>query len=115
MDSQGESFLNLLPIEWVEKVPKYSPPRGCIPPLAEQNRREQPGFRSGCSGSARHLSPTPFRKTESLLWSGQPNHYPTRTYERTTASLCPARGGMRPLGRSRIHHLGSGHSGWWKI
>ena len=98
MDSQGESFLNLLPIEWVEKVPKYSPPRGCIPPMAGQNRREQLGFRSGCLASARHLSPTPFRKTECHLRSGQPNHFPTRTDETPAASLCPAMGGMRPLG-----------------
>jgi hypothetical protein len=83
------------------KGPKDSPPRGCVPPLTGQNRREQPGFRSGCPGSARHLSPIRLRKTESLPRSGQQNHDQTRTDERTTASLCPVRGGMRPLGPSR--------------
>jgi len=92
----------LLPIEWVEKVPPYSPPRGCVPPMAGQNRREQPGFRSGCLASARHLSPTRLRKTECQLRSGPPNHFPTRTDETPAASLCPAMGGMRPLGPSQV-------------
>jgi len=94
-------FWALFPIEWVERVPQYSPPRGCVPPMAGQNRREQPGFRRGCLASARHLSPNPFRKTESQFRSRQPKHFPTRTHERTGASLCPAMGGMRPLGPSR--------------
>jgi hypothetical protein len=58
-------LMALLPIEWVEKVPKYAPPKGCVPPLAGQNRREQPGFRSDCSGSAMHLSPIPLGKCKS--------------------------------------------------
>jgi hypothetical protein len=114
-DLPGFNDSALLPIEWVERVPKYSPPRGCVPPMAGQNRREQPRFRSGCLASARHLSPIPLRKTESQLRSGQPNHDPTRTDERTSASLCPARGGVRPLGPSRIPpRLGSGHTGLLK-
>jgi hypothetical protein len=52
----------LLPIEWVERIPEDSPPRGCVPSLAGQNRREQTGFRSGCLASARRLSLTPCAK-----------------------------------------------------
>jgi hypothetical protein len=85
-----------LPIEWVERVPEY------YPPMAGQNRREQTGFRSGCWASARHRSPTPFRKTECQPRSGQPNHFPTRTDERPSALTCPAMGGIRPLGPSRV-------------
>ena len=52
----------LLPIEWVERILEDSPPRGCVPSPAGQNRREQPGSRSGCLASARHRSLTPCAK-----------------------------------------------------
>ena len=94
-------YFVLLPIDRAERVPQYSQPRGCVPPMAGQNRREQIGFRSSCLASARHLSPTPYRKTELQFRSRKLNHFPTRTHERTTASLCPAMGGTRPLGPSR--------------
>jgi hypothetical protein len=93
-----DSFKTLLPIEWVEREQKYSQPRGCVPPMAGQNRREDPGFRNDCLGSAMHLSPTPFRKTESWLRPGHPKNFPTRTDEKTDASFCPAMGGTHPLG-----------------
>jgi hypothetical protein len=46
--------------------------------------------------------PDSLRKTESQLQSGQLHHHLTRTDGRTTASLCPARDGMRPRGPSRL-------------
>jgi hypothetical protein len=54
-----------------------------------------PGFRKA-------PVPDPLRKTESPLPSGQLHHHPTRTDGRITASLCPARDGMRPRGPSRL-------------
>jgi hypothetical protein len=54
-----------------------------------------PGFRKA-------PVPDPLRKTESPLQSGQLHHHPTRTDGRITASLCPARDGMRPRGPSRL-------------
>jgi hypothetical protein len=54
-----------------------------------------PGFRKA-------PVPDPLRKTESPLQSGQLHYHPTRTDGRITASLCPARDGMRPRGPSRL-------------
>jgi hypothetical protein len=62
LGSVREKRKALLPIERVERIPEDSPPRGCVPSPAGQNRREQPGFRSESFGSARHLSLTPCAK-----------------------------------------------------
>src|SRR5512143_551734 len=86
----------------VERESKYSPPGGRVPPMVGQNRREQSGFRSACLASARHLSPSPSRKTECQLRPRQLNNFPTRTDKRTSASFCPAMGGMRPPGPARV-------------
>jgi hypothetical protein len=51
--------------------------------------------------------PDPLPKSEYRLQSGQLHHDPTRTDGRRTASLCPARDGMRLRGLSRIPPLES--------
>ena len=82
--------------------------------MAGQNRREKTGFWSGCSGSAKHRSPTPFGKTEPWLRPGQPKNFPTRTDERTPASFCSAMGGTHSLGLPESP-LGSEPSSRWKM
>jgi hypothetical protein len=97
--------LGLLPIEWVKREPKILSrigPGGASRPGQDSIGGKTLELLCGCLASARHLSPTLLRKAESWVKSGQPKYFPTRTDETPAASLCPAMGGMRPLGPSQI-------------
>ena len=90
-------------------------PRGRIPSMAGQNRREKAWIPKRSLEFRKAPVPDPLAENRTLVGPDQPKNFPTRTDERTAASLCPAMDGMRPLGLGQFLPAGRDYMGSWEI